>query len=59
MAKRVQNLPLDLETEKSHVKFIIKEGASQIALQRFSDWDAVGRGFSSVSSKVYVILLSL
>lgn len=38
-----------LEEGKGHVKFIIKEGASQIAHRRFSDWDAGGR--ASVISK--------
>ncbi|XP_076132857.1 cation channel sperm-associated protein 3-like [Alosa pseudoharengus] len=51
MALRVQSrLSLPDADKGQHVMFIIKEGASQIAHRRFSDWDAVGRG--SVLSRV-------
>ncbi|XP_063058641.1 cation channel sperm-associated protein 3-like [Engraulis encrasicolus] len=50
MARRVGSRLSLSEADKTHVNYIIKEGASQIALRRFSDWDVTGR--LSVGSKV-------
>ncbi|KAM9500020.1 cation channel sperm-associated protein 3-like isoform 2-T2 [Salvelinus alpinus] len=37
------------ESGSGYFRFIIEKGASQIALRRFSDWDAVGRAAATAS----------